>query len=124
MALSTSGPNLVLLEESEPNSPFIALTTLTLRNMRFKSVVNLYVTANLFWATLTSQETFSVIHKLSFVSVVCFMGKVTSFKFAKKRLDVQYVTILHSACNRSTFYRTCNFPKIKHRTHKPSFKKG
>ena len=24
MALSTSGPNLVLLEESEPNSPFIA----------------------------------------------------------------------------------------------------
>jgi len=28
MALSTSGPNLVLLEESEPNSPFIALTAL------------------------------------------------------------------------------------------------
>jgi len=29
MVLSTSGPNLVLLEESEPNSPFIALTPLT-----------------------------------------------------------------------------------------------
>jgi len=28
MVLSTSGPNLVLLEESEPNSPFIALTLL------------------------------------------------------------------------------------------------
>jgi len=29
MALSTSGPNMVLLEESEPNSPFIALTTMS-----------------------------------------------------------------------------------------------
>ena len=29
MALSISGPNLVLCEESEPNSPFIALTPLT-----------------------------------------------------------------------------------------------
>jgi len=28
MVVSTSGPNLVLLEESEPNSPFIALTLL------------------------------------------------------------------------------------------------
>jgi len=28
VALSTSGPNLMLLEESEPNSPFIALTHL------------------------------------------------------------------------------------------------
>ena len=30
MALSTSGPNSVLLEESEANSPFIALTPLTI----------------------------------------------------------------------------------------------
>ena len=29
MVLLTSGPNLVLLEESEPNSLFIALTPLT-----------------------------------------------------------------------------------------------
>ena len=33
MALSTSGPNLVLLEESEPNSPFIAITTLTINDL-------------------------------------------------------------------------------------------
>ena len=30
IALSTSGPNLVFFEESEPNSPFIALTPLTI----------------------------------------------------------------------------------------------
>jgi len=39
VVLSTSGPNLVLLEESEPNSPFIALTRLTIRTVLLHDII-------------------------------------------------------------------------------------